>query len=300
MKRKTDRLLPYLYSTPFFVLLLIFMLLPFIMNIGISFTNYSLTRTGVKFVGLKNYFDLLGDYHTTDAIARSFVFVVGILVFTMLLGMFYAVLMSLDIRGGGVLKAIVLLPWIIPESVTGYVWKWLMTKDSGLLYYLMLKTGLISDGTSFFFDPRLAMALVIWVNVWRTAPFIAIMTYAKLKALPTSHVEAAQLDGANAVQVFTHITLPWLRPILERCMILLFVWSFNSYSIIFIMTNGGPAAGTTTLPFLIRQKAFANYNFGQATALAVLSLLIIILSWALIKLLIAAVHALKRRQYSHA
>ena len=288
--------MPYVYSTPFFILLCVFMLLPFLLNIGLSFTNYSLTRANVKLVGLKNYVDLLSDYHVTDAIGRTFVFIAGVVVCTMVLGVFYALLMSWKIRGSGFLKAIILLPWIIPESVTGYVWKWLMTKDSGVLYYALLRAGLIQEGTSFFFEGSLAMALVIFVNVWRTAPFVAIMTYAKLKAIPTSHIEAAHIDGANAVQTFLHITIPWLRQILERCVLLLFVWSFNSYSIIYIMTNGGPASKTTTLPFLIRTKAFVNYNFGQATALAVISLLLIVLSYALLRGVLAAARQVRERR----
>ena len=282
MKNKTEKLLPYFYSTPFFVLLTLFMIIPFLLNIGISFTNYNLTKPAWKFVGFKNYITLLSDYHVTDAIKLTFLFIVGIVILTMSLGLFYALLMSMDIRGNGILKAAILLPWIIPESVTGYVWKWLMTKDSGIIYYFLLRLGLIDSGTSFFFDPSNAMLLVIIVNAWRTAPFVAIMTYAKLKAIPASYIEAAAVDGANSIQTFFHITIPWLEPILKRCAILLFIWSFNSYSIIFILTNGGPAGGTTTLPFLIRQKAFVNYNFGQSSCLAVISLLIIVCCWVIL------------------
>ena len=86
--------MPYVYSTPFFILLCVFMLLPFLLNIGLSFTNYSLTRANVKLVGLKNYVDLLSDYHVTDAIGRTFVFIAGVVVCTMVLGVFYALLMS--------------------------------------------------------------------------------------------------------------------------------------------------------------------------------------------------------------
>lgn len=296
MKRNADRWIPYLYSTPFLLLLSVFMVAPFLLNIAISFTNYRMTSKTYRVTGLKNYIDLLGDARVLDAIGRTFVFIAGILVLTMLLGMFYALVMSMPLRGIGVIKAIVLLPWIIPESVTAYVWKWLLSSDSGILYHWLLSAGLIAKGTSFFFDARLAMGLVIWVNAWRTAPFVAIMTYAKLKSLPASHVEAAHIDGAGAAQTFWHITLPWLSPILSRCVMLLFVWSFNSFAIIYIMTNGGPASATTTLPFLIRQTAFTNYHFGQATALAVISLLLILLCWGLVRTLRAGARRARERR----
>lgn len=285
MTKQCRKLLPYLYSTPFLILIFIFALCPFILNIGMSFTDYGLMRQEWQFVGLKNYMDILADRASVSAIKLIMVFIAGCVGLTMALGMFYAVVMTFRIKGISIVKAIILMPWIIPESVTAYVWKWLFSADSGLIYYILLKTGLITSETSFFFDGKLAMAMIILANVWRTAPFVAIMTYAKLSAVPDGHVEAARIDGANALQVFRYIKIPWMMPIIKRCALLLFVWSFNSFSIIYILTNGGPAGATTTLPYLIRQAGFQNFNFSRAAALSVISLLIILLCACLWKLL---------------
>ena len=187
------------------------------------------------------------------------------------------------------------MPWIIPESVTAYVWKWLFSADSGLVFYILERVGLISKDTSFFFDGKLAMLMIILANVWRTAPFVAIMTYAKLSAVPDGHVEAAQIDGASSVQVFQYIKIPWMMPILKRCAMLLFVWSFNSFSIIYILTNGGPAGATTTLPYLIRQAGFVNFNFSRAAALSTISLLIILICACLAKMINASAQWIKRK-----
>lgn len=293
MKKRT-RLLPYLYSAPFFFLILAFSIFPFLLNIGMSFTDYSLKRTEWKWVGLKNYRTILSDPASWKAIRLTAVFIIGCVVLTMLLGMFYAVVMTFRVKGITVMKAIILMPWIIPESVTAYVWKWLFSADSGLIYYILLKTGLIREGTSFFFDGNLAMLMVILANVWRTAPFVAIMAYAKLSAVPDGHVEAARIDGANAVQVFRYIKLPWMAPVLQRCAMLLFVWSFNSFTIIYILTNGGPAGATTTLPYLIRQAGFQTFQFSRAAALSVISLLIILLCWLAAKLVFALVWKIRK------
>lgn len=283
MRKKLNNIMPYLYSTPFFILIFLFMLCPFALNIGISFTNYSMNGRKLQFVGIKNYTDVLSNPGTWSAIRLTVVFIIGCVCLTMLLGMFYAIVMTFRIKGSILIKAFILMPWIIPESVTAYVWKWLFSSDTGMIYYILRETGLIADGTSFFFDGVLAMAMVIMANVWRTAPFVAVMTYAKLSAVPDSYIEAAKMDGANALQTFRYIKLPWIGPILSRCMMLLFVWSFNSFSIIYILTNGGPAGATTTLPYLIRQAGFQNFNFAQATALSVIALVIILVCFVAVK-----------------
>lgn len=282
MKRTYNKLIPYLYSTPFFILVFIFMLCPFVLNIGISFTNYSMSGREPGFVGIKNYKDILTNAATWNAIRLTVVFIIGCVALTMLLGIFYSIVMTFKIRGSILVKAFILMPWIIPESVTAYVFKWLFSSDTGMIYYILLKCGMIEKGTSFFFDGTLAMGMVILANVWRTAPFVAVMTYAKLRAVPDVYTEAAKMDGANAVQVFRFIKIPWIAPIVNRCVMLLFVWSFNSFSIIYILTNGGPAGATTTLPYLIRQAGFQNFNFAQATALSVISLLIILVCFGIL------------------
>ena len=233
--------------------------------------------------------DILADRASVSAIKLTMVFIAGCVGLTMALGMFYAVVMTFRIKGISIVKAIILMPWIIPESVTAYVWKWLFSADSGLIYYILLKTGLITSETSFFFDGKLAMAMIILANVWRTAPFVAIMTYAKLSAVPDGHVEAARIDGANALQVFRYIKIPWMMPIIKRCALLLFVWSFNSFSIIYILTNGGPAGATTTLPYLIRQAGFQNFNFSRAAAqYAALSVSVLIIIFPIYWIMISS------------
>ena len=277
MKNNLKRLVPIFYSSPFLILLVVFAMFPFVLNLGMSFTNYGLMRQDWKFVGFKNYIDILSDRTTWKAIKLTAIFIVGCVGLTMLLGMFYAIIMTFKIKGITIIKALILMPWIIPESVTAYAWKWLFSADSGLIYYILLRLQFIKEGTSFFFDGKLAMLMIILAHVWRTAPFVAIMTYAKLTAVPDTQIEAARIDGANVFEVFTYIKIPWIMPIIERCALLLFVWSFNSFSIIYILTNGGPAGDTTTLPYLIRQSGFVNFNFSRAATLSAVSLMIIIL-----------------------
>ncbi len=151
MKNNAKKYISILYSTPFGVLLIIFALFPFVLNLAMSFTNYGLMRQDWNFVGIKNYVDILSDQTTWKAIRLTIVFIIGCVGLTMLLGMFYAIIMTFKIKGISIIKALILMPWIIPESVTAYVWKWLFSADTGLIYYILLRLGVISEGTSFFF-----------------------------------------------------------------------------------------------------------------------------------------------------
>ena len=137
---------------------------------------------------------------------------------------------------------------------------------------------------------------LILANVWRTAPFVAIMTYAKLTAVPDSQIEAAKIDGASSLQAFAYIKIPWIMPIVERCIMLLFVWSFNSFSIIYILTNGGPAGDTTTLPYLIRQAGFVNFNFSRAATLSAVSLLIILFVFGVVRIVFMLAKKITKRR----
>ena len=296
MNIKKRKLIPYCYSMPFLILMVLFMIFPFVLNLILSFTNYSLSRTTTSFIGIQNYYQAFSGSTLADATKNTFVFTAGCLTLSMLLGLFYAIGMSFDIKGNSVIKALILLPWILPESVTAYVWQWVFTADSGIIHTAMVNIGLITADTSFFADGNLAMWMIITSNAWRTAPFVAIMLYAKLKSIPNDQIEAAKIDGANAWNCFLHITIPWLMPIIKRCCMLLFVWSFNSFTIIFIMTYGGPAGATTTLPFLIRQTAIKDFNFGKAMALAILVLLIICISLGVFFLIGRGFKALYRRR----
>jgi multiple sugar transport system permease protein len=126
------------------------------------------------------------------------------------------------------------------------------------------------------------MFAVILGNTWRGFDFVAVMTYAKLKTLPTEQVEVALIEGANPVQRFIHVTIPWIFPVLKRCAFLIFVWTFNAFSIIHAMTKGGPGNSTETFPVMIQRIAFRVLDFGRATTLGTISALIIIIVLVLV------------------
>lgn len=292
---------PLLFSTPLIVCLVVFMILPFLLTIILSFTNFSLQQINnpnrvIKFVGLKNYIGIWENGRLLKVVGRTYVWMVGSVVLGLVFGCFYAVVMTFKIKGRNFLKAVILMPWVLPSVVTGYVMKLIFSSGYGVLWSLMVRMGLLAPNEPLLSNPKAAMVLIIIANTWRAAPYVAIMIYGKLASLPQSHLEAASIDGANAWQSFINITIPWLWPIIKRCGLLLFMWSFNAYAIIYTMTNGGPANATTILPIALRNVAFGQYAFGKGAAYGVVILLLIVLTYLVAEALVKLVLALIRRR----
>jgi multiple sugar transport system permease protein len=188
--------------------------------------------------------------------------------------------MASNIKGVSILRACILLPWILPEVVTGYTWQWILQGEYGIVTSNLIKLGIISSDFSFFENGAAAMFAVILANVWRGFPFIAILMFAKLKTLPNELVEAARIDGASPVQIFIRVTISWLMPIIQRAGILAFIYTFNAFSIIYAMTGGGPIGATETLSVAIQRIAFRDYNFGGASAFGVIILIITLIIYS--------------------
>lgn len=279
-KDRKDGILAVLISSPVMLFITLFSLLPFAASFLLCFTDYALVKQQVSFVGLKNFEGIINNRSFWQTIEATLTLSLGSIACTVLLGMFYAVVLSFDIPGKSVLKAIVLLPWVVPELVAGYVWKMMFTTDFGWVYHWLVRFGVIDAGTGLFTHVAVTRWIVIACFAWRSAPFMSIMLYAQLKTLPTDQIEASRIDGANALQGFFHITLPWLMPVLKRCSLLQYVWAFNSFTIIYALTSGGPGIKTATLPFMMQQTAFTNFMFGKGSAYAVIILLLLGLSLA--------------------
>jgi multiple sugar transport system permease protein len=272
-----DQFYGFLLSAPGVLLVIIFTVFPFILNVLISFTGYTLIVPDLSFIGLRNYREVLRDGVLLDTTRRTLIWTVGNFIPVFVLGILASLVMNSDIRGINILRALILLPWILPEVVTGYTFQWMLSGDYGIIWTYLVRSGIVSPDFTFFADARGAMFAVILGNTWRGFDFVAVMTYAKLRTLPTEQVEAALIEGANVVQRFIHITIPWVFPVLQRCAFLIFVWTFNAFSIIHAMTRGGPGNATETFPVMIQRIAFRVFDFGRATTLGTVSALIIIL-----------------------
>lgn len=275
--RKRNQRFAYKIVSPGLILLCILMFFPFIKNIGYSFTNYKMTNPNYDQVGLKNYIDAISGKDFQMALKTTIIWVVLNIILMMLIGLLAAFVMnSKKIKCSFLLELVLLLPWILPEAITGYTWKLLLNYESGIYYKLLSAIHIIPEKYDIFAHSFSAMFACVCANVWRSFPLIGLTALAKLRTLPLEWKEAAALDGANRFQIFRHIELPYIKPVLISTGTLCFIWTFNAYGIISVMTNGGPAKATQVVSVLMQKEAFQYFNFAKASTYAVLILLILV------------------------
>lgn len=271
---------PYLLSSIAILVIVIFKIYPLVLNVWYSLIDYKLSTTNHSFVGLKNYISILNDKRFMSSISRTFIWTIANIIGMMLIGIPTAFLLNVDFKGNTLLKSIILIPWILPEIVTGYTWKWMLMGDFGIVNFVLSKIGILSLDYSWFRNGDSAMFAVVLANVWRSIPFVAVMVYAKLKTVPQEIIEAARIDGASKVQLTRHIVFPFITPVLRRVLTLAFIWTFNAFSIIASMTNGGPLYKTEIMALIVQKTAFTKFQFSQASAMSItMSVLLLLVLW---------------------
>lgn len=274
-KRKTDWF-PYLMLLPAWVIILGITAYPFVYSFALSFFDYSFLKQGMNFIGLKNYMDIISKGEFLSTLNFTLVWTVVNVISMTVLGFAVALLMRQRFVGKGFLKATMLIPWILPQVVTGYAFNLLLSTDYGIVNKMLQMIGLLPQGFSWFSKPFPAMCAVFIANIWRGFPFVALMLFAKMQTVPNSYMEAAAIDGAGAVQKFWYILLPYISPVVLTCMFLTFLWSFNAFDIIKVMTDGGPLKSTNTLALLVNREAFSYLEISRACTMAVIMLFILL------------------------
>ena len=222
------------------------------------------------FTGLNNYSNLLQDPVFWVTIGRTVYFTVVSVGLELVLGLAVAQLIHSHPPGWRFLRTSLIIPWAVPTIVNGTMWRWIYNADYGALNGLLLQLGLIHKYIPWLTKPDVAMNLVILADIWHSVPFIALILQSALATLPTDLEEAAEVDGASALQRFALIRLPLLRPAILVALIIRTVEAFRVFDIIYVITNGGPAFGTTTISFLTYLETFSFGHVGRGSALSFL------------------------------
>ena len=257
---------------------------PFINAIILSTTSLNFLTGETFSVGLANYQDLLSDFDYKIAIRNTIQFTLWSLSVKFVVGMTIALVLNSRIPFRGILTGIMLMPWIVPEVVTALAWKSIYDPIFGGLNPLLMKLGLADRAIGWLSEPNLAMPSVIAVNVWKGIPFYTLLLLSGLKAVDREQLEAAEVDGANAIQRFRHVTLPSLRYVIVVVLLLSFISTFNQFGLIYLLTVGGPGNTTTLYSILAYQKAVVSLQYGQGAAIALsVAPLMAILIWLLAK-----------------
>lgn len=266
----------YLYVLPALIVMMIVIAYPVYYTIELSFfkTPPSLQLRDKIFVGFENYTTILTSDGFWKVTWQTIIWTFFSTVFAFLLGLGAALALHGEFVGRGVLRALLLIPWVVSAVAASYVWKWLYHSDFGAIGALLVQLHITSEPINFVDNRNTALASLIVVNVWKEFSFAMIMLMAGLQTVPEQLLRAARVDGASPWQRFWHVTFPHLAGVSTVTVLLLTVQNFNSFIIPWIMTGGGPAGSSDIWITQIYQLAFGRQRWGVAAAYSVLLFLI--------------------------
>lgn len=272
---KKRSIYPYLLVAPALIIILCVVFIPVVNAIGMSFQSYDLRRPlQIGFIGLENYMDALHDNLFWKSLIKTIFWVVFGVGFQFFFGFILALLLNQSFKGRGFIRAISLIPWVTPGVLIGLMWRWMYDGNYGVINDILSKLNLIDANVPFLSSPDSAFASVIVTIIWQGIPFFALMILAGLQGIPAELYEAADMDGATAIQKLFKITIPSIKNTILITALLRIIWVANSVDVIFNMTEGGPAYATQTLSVYIFNEA-NTLDMGYASTMAILLALVL-------------------------
>lgn len=272
------RLMIVLTVVPVLILLTFVLILPIIWAIRASFYEIPLFQTDWAWVGIQNYVTTITDAAFRASLWRSVIFAVGSVTIQLVTGIVIALVIAREFPFNKGVRAIVLLPYLIPTALLGYVGLWMFNTNWGILNSILVRAGVVEFGIEWFGNPDTAMLLLMVATAWKYAIFVTILVLARLQSIPEGYYDAARVAGASRWQKFRDITLPNLKGVIFIVVLLRGVWMFNKYDIIAVMTNGGPGDATETAPIYAYDVAFGQYELGTSAAVSVILFVTLIVS----------------------
>lgn len=274
----------WLFLAPMLIVLLLVAAWPLFRTIFFSFTNATLVdMSRYAFVGFGNYlsyddgqwYGVLTDPQWLLALRNTVLFSVISVSLETILGVGMAVILNVRFPGRGLMRAALLVPWAIPTVVSAKMWAWMLNDQFGIVNNALMHLGVIAQPVAWLASPHLAMASVIMVDVWKTTPFVALLTLAALQMLPSDCYEAAKVDGIHPVRVFFQVTLPLIRPALAVTIIFRLLDAMRMFDLVYIMT--GSTDSTMTLSVFARRALVGFEDVGYGSAASTLLFLVIAL-----------------------
>jgi multiple sugar transport system permease protein len=266
----------YLLLAPAILTLVVVVLYPVVAGIDISFRKVDVYSPGTDRgpLTLVNYARLFNTAGFWQAVRVSITYVVISIGGALLIGFGTALLLNQRFRGRTVARMLAIMPWAVPPVVAVNIWWWILDPSFGLLNWTLLRLGVVAQPVNWIAQPGPALAAVSLVTIWKGYPFFAVMLLAGLQAIPQDLYDAVAVDGAGRVATFRHITLPALRGVLSLATLLSVLWVFREFTIVWVLTGGGPIRATETLAIMTYREAFANLRMGFAASIGVVTLLI--------------------------
>ena len=272
---KKSKMLPYLLLLPCFLVVIILYGYPMVLTFINSFNRVNLLTGSSDFIGLANYKSIFNDPQFYKSLSVTVKYTVITVFLKIFLGFLLAYLLSSNIFAKKQFRFLVLIPWAIPQVAVSTLWKWILDGRYGYINYFFMKLGITKSPILFLSDPNIALYCAAFVDAWLGISFVSMMFLAALEQIPTSLYEASEIDGANKTRQFFDITLPGIRQTFVTILILVTIWTFNSFNVIYVLTQGGPMRSTETLIIKIYQEAFSRFNIGASSALTMIVVVIL-------------------------
>jgi multiple sugar transport system permease protein len=264
----------YLFILPCLLLLILMMVNPIAQMFKFSFSELTLPKFDTHFIGLGNYRRMISRPEFWTVIMNTFTWVIGTVALRFVFGLWGAITMNGNIKGVGIFRFLILLPWTVPSIVASNLWRWILQSDFGLLNTALTQCGLGFLAHSWLGDSNTALTAVILAYTWAGFPFVMMMLLAGMQSIPEEMYDAGKVDGANGWQLFRFITIPFIQPIIIIVLILEVISALNAFDMLYVLTGGGPSGSTEILGLLIYRLGFTNYDFAGASAISVLLLLL--------------------------
>lgn len=268
----------YLLLAPVVLYLVIFQFYPLFETIRLSLYDYSLVSgRPMAFNGFSNYWDLLTKDDQFWAIFRnSLIWVLGSTLLQFLIAIPAALILFTKLRGRGLWRGLMMVPWVSPVVVIGIVWKWIYDGHYGLLNHYLKVLGFIQETIVWLGHETLVWPALLLTSAWKGFPYITLMLLSGLTGISKEMMEAAHVDGATKWQRFVHITLPLLKPIMYVTGMVSIVSSWTKFEMIWALTNGGPGYSTSILPTYLYTNTFVYFDLGKGSAIAALSMILVL------------------------
>jgi multiple sugar transport system permease protein len=274
--RWMNQLSRYIFVAPALIYITLTTIYPVFSNLRMSLYDVTVTTflsNDAPFIGLGNYAKVIGDPAFRHALVLSLLFTGGSLLFQFTIGFALALLFSQPFPGNGLLRALLLLGWMLPTVVSGSIFRWMFDGSYGIINFILQGLGLLGTPRFWLTEPNTALIGTIVANIWVGVPFNMILLLPGLQSISVSLYEAASIDGASKWQSFRHVTLPLMRPVALSVLLLGIIYTFKVFDLVYVMTGGGPVDATTVLPIYVYNLSFQFFRFGEGSATAVLLLL---------------------------
>lgn len=271
-----DTMFAFLICTPMFLYIGIMLVYPVLWGISLSFTNKTIGGHAT-FTGLDNYIKLLQDSQFLKSLLNTFTYTTFSILGKLLFGIIMALTLNIDMRGRNLVRALLIIPWTLPNIVAVLNWRWIFADTGGIANHILKLLGVINEDLIWLGDANLAMLAVIIVNVWRGTPFFGLSILAKLQTIPTDLYEAAEIDGSSIFQKFKYITLPAILDVMLLTSLVSSIWTINEFESVWLLTGGGPSGATELISIYSYRTAMTSMLLGRGVAISVMVMPVLIL-----------------------